>query len=56
MKRRNQIEIVPVSLQHARRRLYVLVLLAFAKQLAQEETDGESRASVRSDSGEAHHD
>jgi hypothetical protein len=56
MERRNQVEIVPVWLQHARRLLYVLALLAFAKQLAREETDGESRASVRSDGGEAHHD
>ena len=56
MKRRNQIEIVPIWRERVDRRLYVLALLAFAEQLAREATACEPRTAVRSDGGEAHHD
>ncbi len=56
MKRRSQIGIVAECLQHTRRLLYVLALLAFAEQLAQEATEREPKAHPQSGCGEAHND
>jgi hypothetical protein len=56
MKRRNQIEIVPVWRERVDHRLYVLALLAFAKQLAREETAIKPKTAARGHGGEAHHD
>jgi hypothetical protein len=56
MKRRNQVQIVPVWMRRVDRRLYVLALLAYAEQLSREESANESKAPARNNGGEDHHD